>query len=163
MYSALQICCFLSMFWKILVNFLPRKREHCICSHSECSTNRISNKKCRVHLSCFVYHGMNLYKRLGNKKELLPLLPLHGVTCGTCVATWCEATVEMNQHRPPSFSLHSNQVCLHYLLRQNHCVGWKLIWIRLVLYKGKLILMYKDHTIPVFCVCSGAQLSRPSA
>lgn len=53
-----------------------QEREHCICSHSVCTTNRIWNKKCRVRLSCCVYHGINLYKQLGNKKELFPLFCL---------------------------------------------------------------------------------------
>lgn len=62
MYSALQICCFLSISWKVQEDFLLRK-AHRLCSCSISIISRIWNKECRVHLSCCVYHLMNFYSQ----------------------------------------------------------------------------------------------------
>lgn len=80
---------FLSMSWKILENFLPYKRKNIAFAFIlYVSQAEIWNVKCRIHLSCCVCRGMNLYKEPGNKKRVVASsLPLHGVTYGACVAT----------------------------------------------------------------------------
>lgn len=146
---------FLSMSWKILENFLPYKRENIAFAFIlYVSQAEIWNVKCRIHLSCCVCRGMNLYKEPGNKKSGCFFSAWCYIWCLCCYMIWGNCRNESALSTILFLVLKS---CLPPLLAEAKTLcGLKKIWIQLVSYKGKLILTYKDHTVSVSYVCSHA-------